>query len=207
MRAFDIKEITAICVVCKTKELFEICYNSFRKLYPYTNLIVINGMAGDDCTTYLDSIASSDVNLKLFKFKNNIGHGPGMHAALCFANTLYKYAYIFDSDTRQDIPILEEFYKIKTEDFYGIGSVGKVNEKGFGAKDDSYIPYVHPAILFLHIESYFKYAPFHDHGAPILNAMKDLYDKKQSDKLINFPVRKYVFHNWRGTRNVTRKYL
>lgn len=203
----NINEVTVISVVCKTKELFKICYESVRYFYPSINYIIINGLAGDSCTDYLDEIAKEDKRLAVFKFKNNIGHGPGMHAAICFAKSVCKYAYIIDSDTRQESPIIEEFMKRKPENFYAMGSVGKVNDRGFGAKEDSYIPYVHPAIMFLNMEYYFKRRQFHEHGAPVLNAMKDLHSRNESDMLINFPVRDFVWHNWRGTRAVTGMYL
>lgn len=201
----DLNDVTVISVVCKTKELFKVAYESLRYYYPNINFIIINGLAGDKCTDYLDSIKANDTNMELFKFEHNIGHGPGMHAALCFAKDKYKYAYIIDSDTRQEYPVIEEFLKRKPEKFYAMGSVGTVNDKGFAAKEDSCIPYLHPSIMFLDIEYYFKRRPFHEHGAPILNAMKDLHKRNESDMLIKFPVRDYVFHNWRGTRNITRK--
>ena len=207
MQTSDFKEITVISVVCKTQELFKICYESLRFFYPNIHYIVINGLAGDKCTDYLDNIAKEDKNVELLKFQHNCGHGNGMHTALCVAKDKYKYAYIIDSDTRQEFPIIEKFINEIYRPFYAMGSVGKVNDRGFGAREDSYIPYVHPAIMFLNIDYYFKRRQFQEHGAPVLNAMKDLYDRNESNMLIKFPVRDYVFHNWRGTRNITGKYL
>lgn len=199
------ENVTGISVFCKTPHLIDDAYSSFRKFYPKNPLIISNGLAGDETTRILKLLEVSDNNLSVLCFEENIGHGPGMHDALLKTGT--PAAYIFDSDTRIDFPVIEPMLQaINKPLWYAIGSLGAVNNAGFAGKPDSAIPYIHPAIMMVNVAEYLQYHPFIDHGAPLLKTMIDISSKGHSEKLIHFPVRKYVWHGWKGTRNITGKY-
>jgi hypothetical protein len=198
----------AVTVTCKTKDLFEITYRSFRKLYPDMLYIVVNGVAGDDNTTQLINLEKEDPMLKVYYFKGNICHGPGMDFAMKVLHSVYNidHAFIFDSDVRHDKEVLSQIVPvmIANPSYYGIGRCsGTVNETGFCAKPDSYIPYIHPSRFVVNISFYMTRKPFQYHGAPCLDAMKDLYLRGESKKLIEFPIDTYIAHEWCGTRNIT----
>ncbi len=208
----DLSDITAVAVVCQTKDLFKVAYESLRRFYPKVPLLVVNGLAGDDCTSYLESLKRTDANLRLMKFRYNIGHGRGMHVALQRVRT--PYAYIFDSDTRMDAPVLQPMLETvsRLDDFYGVGVVMHVDRCGINtylpeAQTGISIPYLHPAAMLLNLRRYRQYRPFFEHGAPALSAALDLYDTGGADLLVDFPVADYVHHEWAGTRKVTKRYL
>jgi hypothetical protein len=48
---------------------------------------------------------------------------------------------------------------------------------------------------------YIKFKPFVKHGAPCLDFMIDVYEKNNSDKLIDFDIQKHVDLVIRGTRS------
>jgi hypothetical protein len=208
----DLADVTAVTVVCRTKDLFKIAYGSFRRFYPDVPLLVVNGLAGDECTSYVESAQKTDHNLRLIKFRHNIGHGRGMHVALQRVAT--PYAYIFDSDTRTDAPVLEPMLERASRqgDFYAVGIVMDVDRRGRNtylseAQPGVSIAYAHPAVMLLNLKQYWAHQPFFEHGAPALNAMVDLHDAGRSDLLIDFPVADYVHHEWSGTRKVTKRYM
>jgi hypothetical protein len=208
----DLRDITAVTVVARTRDLFEVAYGSFRHFYPDVPVLVVNGLAGDECTVYVKSIKRTDPNLRLMEFRHNIGHGRGMHVALQHVST--PYAYVFDSDTRMNAPILKPMLQTVADldDFYALGGVGAVDRRGISTRSPEAqpgisIPYVHPAVMLVNLRRYGDYRPFCEHGAPVLDAMIDLHDSGRSDLLVNFRVTDYVYHEWAGTRKVTKRYL
>ena len=187
-------------------------YESFRRFYPEVPVLVVNGLAGNETTAYVNDLKRTDPNLRLVRFRHNVGHGRGMHVGLQRVKT--AYAYVFDSDTRMDAPVLEPFLHAAAErdDFYAIGGVGHVDRRGVDtfrpeAQTGVAILYVHPAVMLLNLERYWDYRPFFEHGAPVLDAMLDLHDRGRTDLLVGFPVAEYVFHQWAGTRKVTKMHL
>jgi hypothetical protein len=208
----ELIDIGAVTVTCKTKDLFETTYQSFRKIYPNMLYVVINGFAYDDNSFRLLQLSQEDKNLKVFYFENNICHGPGMDYAIKTLYSVYnkKHAFIFDSDVRHDNEVISKIIPIanSNSNYYGIGRCsGTVNDRGFCGKEDSYIPYIHPSRFLLNIPYYLEREPFHDHGAPLLNSMTDLHKRKESCNLIEFPIDTYIYHRWLGTREVTKKFL
>lgn len=201
-------DFTGISVACKTPELIQVAYLSFRKFYT-APLIIVNGLAADDdmTTRLLRHYERRDPRLTVIYRPDNVGHGPGMNLALRACKT--PVAYVFDSDTRMDIPpvgaMMEAAARVPA--WYAVGSVGAVDDKGYAGKPESYIPYVHPAIMLVNVLAFRAGAGFIDHGAPVISAMKELHAAGRSGELVHFPVRDYVFHGWRGTRMVTRRFL
>lgn len=205
-------DFAAVTVTCKTKDLFEVTYQSFRKFYPDMLYLVINGLSGDDNTDRLKELELIDKNLKVYYFENNFGHGASMDYAIKTAFSVYdkKHAFIFDSDVRHDKEVISKIIPIANANpnYYGIGRCsGKVNDRGFCAKPDSYISYIHPSRFVLNIAYYLERVPFFEHGAPLLNSMKDLHLRGESGNLIEFPIDTYIWHRWLGTREVTKKFL
>jgi hypothetical protein len=73
-----------------------------------------------------------------------------------------------------------------------------VNENGINCVDG--IKYLHPYFALINKEMYKRFKPFYHHGAPCLNAMKDINNKGLQNKLIHFDLEKYIKHLGRGTR-------
>ena len=83
---------------------------------------------------------------------------------------------------------------------YGVGSVCQTNRSGLNVNRG--VKYLHPHFMLLNLRKYFEWNKFVHHGAPCYKAMNQIHDYKMSNILIDFPVSKYIKHDWRGTRNL-----
>lgn len=217
--------MTGIVVTYNTAPLFRRAYNSIRKFHPKMELIIVDGSdPRDACFSYVRSLADYPYNI-VYQLKYNIGHGKGLHFGLQKCNS--DLALVFDSDIEMLQSPVEDMKKLMNSEVYGIGWLYEVGRDGFdfgtpGFNHKEPIPYIHPYFMLLNVEQYFKYHRFVHHGAPCYKAMVDLYDNKQSWRLISFPgltghtsgegvnwkgkPSKYIRHDFGGTRMNNKHY-
>jgi glycosyltransferase involved in cell wall biosynthesis len=210
-------QITAIVVTYNTKKIFQSAYESFRKFHPFMLLIIVDGSSADDpCYKYIDSLPKE---YNQVHHLSNIGHGRGMHYGLRQCRTLY--ALIFDSDIIMLKSPVQKMLELMTSDVYGIGWIYNIGRDGYdfgtpGFNHKDAIPYLHPYFMLINGYQYFKFHRFVHHGAPCYKAMVDLYDKKQSWRLLSFSgltghtrgeginwkamPNEYIQHDFGGTR-------
>jgi len=200
----DISNITAVGVSYKHKHLTIASINSIKKHHPDMKFIIIDGSEeNSECRLFVQNELSKDPNIKCLLSNVNIGHGRGMNTLLNRVTT--KYAIVFDSDMEMTETPLEEMLKV-IGDNYGVGEIQYVNKEGINIPQYPIsIPYLHPYFCMINVEQYKKFKPFFHHGAPCLSAMWDLFIQKKSNLLIDFPVKKYIKHDFGGTSDLERK--
>ena len=187
-------KITIIIVSYNTKELLENCINSIRNHSKSIKIIIIDGSEiNNECSRYVRKINNNQN--RVIKLNNNIGHGKGMDFGINLVGT--PYFCVVDSDT---IMIQNPLFKMLEliKDNYGVGCVVDVDDKGVNFENG--IKYLHPYFALINKEMYKRFKPFYHHGAPCLNAMKDINNKGLQSKLIHFDLEKYIKHLGRGTR-------
>ena len=213
------KEVTFICVVHNTLELFRNCYESVRKFHPETLFIIVDGSdLNDPCRAYVESLAGSYNMLMLAQ--GNIGHGRGMNLAISQVKT--KFALIFDSDIIMVKSPVQEMVDMMEPDSYSCGYLEKTGLDGYeyGAKahhkQQGYMMMMHPFFHLLQVSEYYKFAPYVHHGAPCFKAALDIHNKGLSEKVYKVfpglghthgkgwcwePVEgTHIIHNTAGTR-------
>lgn len=191
--------VTGIIVSYNTRNLLSNCVTSIRKFLPSMNLIIIDGSAQNNpCFSFSKTLKNS--NTKVLNVLHNIGHGKGMIAGINICET--KYFLLIDSDIEMKENPLPEMMKL-IKNNYGVGQVVNVDKDGMNKEKG--IKYLHPYFALINKEKYLKYSPILHHGAPMLQAMIDIKNKKKSKTLIDFPVEKYIHHLGRGTRVLNPK--
>lgn len=190
--------ITGITVVHNTKGLIDRAIKSIRKFYPELPLIIINGSTpGHKCDIYLKSKPYD--NCIIYHIGRNIGHGEGLHYGLTMCKT--KQALIFDSDIEiKKGDIIEKMQENLKDSDYGIGEICYANRHGRNVTIG--ICYLHPHFMLINHIQYMEYNKFVHHGAPCIKTMLDLFEQGKSSMLIGFPVKDYITHDCRGTRNL-----
>lgn len=197
--------LTAITVVHNTKDLLQTAIESYLQ-WADTRIIIINGSdPGSECDRYVKNELTWQRKIHVHNIGYNIGHGLGMQYALERVTT--PYALIFDSDIRVTQPgavhdMLFMAHKITQcgGEFYGIGEICQADENGRNAEQG--IKYLHPYFMLLNVKEYFKWPAFVHHGAPCYKAMNALHKAGKSDMLIEFDVKRFVEHKWKGTRDI-----
>lgn len=196
------EKVKILTVNYKTPDLIYKQYNSIRKFYPNIFYHIIDG--SDDNKIYFSDLEQKDKNVFVERFGYNIHHGPGMDHGI--RNSKHNYLLILDSD----VSIKSDFLDLIFNNFKGIASGWKifVNNEGVSSNQpsrtenkDFIYPYVHPYCMLINKKKYLKYKPFKKHGAPCLDFMIDLYEKNNSDKLIDFDIQNHVDLVIRGTRS------
>lgn len=195
---------TTIILVCyETQPLIRTAYESIRAIYPDIKVIVVDGSRHrSDCHYYTSTIKSKDTDV--YQVHYNIGHGDGMNFAMKHVQT--KYALLMDSDViinRECIISMECIMNESWIDLYGCGLVISVNNKGIN--DPNGFAYLHPHFAMVNRDTYRKYDPAAHHGAPMIQPMRQIRDRKESHLLKYFPVSDYVTHKGRGTVNTVRR--
>ena len=110
-------------------------------------------------------------------------------------------ALIFDSDIEMMVEgSIEEMDELLSDDDYGIGEICYTNKEGRNV--DAGIKYLHPYYMMINTKQYDKYHKFVHHGGPCYKTMIDIHEKGHSSKLIDFPVKDYINHDWKGTRDL-----
>ena len=194
--------IEIISVHYKTPDYIYEQYKTIRTFYPEVKYQIIDG--SDDKQTYFLDLEKNDLNFSVKRFGYNIHHGPGMDYAI--KNSKHEFILILDSDVSLKQPIINEMFKVFKG--YSVGKKIKINSSGFeswqktnhGDKNFIY-DYVHPYCMLINKNEYIKHKPFIKHGAPCIESMIDLYNKKLTNLLSNFDIESYVNLKIRGTRS------
>lgn len=189
------KTVAAATVVYKTYDLMQHSIKALLKYYPNIDIIVVDNSPGD-LPQNIKKFCN-EKQITLIRTEENEGHGPGMDRALNL--TTADLLYIFDTDTEmyKENFLEDAIESVNNNEFYGIGDCISFKYKLHGVICE----YIHPAVCIINVEQYKKFAPCHDHGAPMIAPMMDLARKEKSNLLFHFPVSKYVHHFWRGTRD------
>ena len=160
-------------------------------------MIVDSSTPENDCYEYTKELAESDDNIERIYISGNIGHGQGMDQGIRKIKS--RYILLFDSDIEMLKPCLENMKVMFNRMTYGIGQIITVDKNGTNCENG--IRYLHPHFCMINTKRYFDYAPFVHHGAPLIKAMTEIY-QRGSNELVNFDVSKYVTHKGRGTRDL-----
>jgi len=192
------KDITALTVSYNTKDVLQRAIESFREHYDIPLIVIDGSPEGSECYEYVKGL-----DCRKIQFGWNVGHGRGMDIGINLAET--KYVVIFDSDIKIIKPPIEDMMKLFKKDTFGVGAcydlhaeeVYKVFLSRWGK-----MPYMHPAFHIINKYNYMKFLPYVHSGAPCVLTMCDIFDKRCEDTLIDFPVKEYVEHHWRGTRDL-----
>jgi hypothetical protein len=163
--------ITALTVNYNTPELLEILLSSFRQFYNIPHIIV----DGSDKENYEKIIGFADkFNVEIHHFDYNIHHGPGMAWGMNNINS--EQILLLDSDVRVlNNGFIEDLQSKLRPESYGIGDVSMVNENGINVEQG--IRYLHPSCALINREVALRYALPIKHGAPMIEAMKDIHSK------------------------------
>lgn len=185
----------------KVKDLTIRAIESFRKFYPDMQLTVIDGSSFDESTEWLFDFAKQDKRTSIYSHNWNVHHGPSMHLGI--VGSEYDNVFIFESD----VTVLRGGFieamleRAGDKPFYSIGRTLYVDRNGINTPEGMGIPYIHPFSMIVNKKVYQRFDPFIKHGAPCIKAYCDIYDKNQTELLIDFDIREYVKHDWRGTRD------
>jgi len=220
------EDVTALTVTYNTKELFEKCYNAFRRFHPTMKLIIVDGSTrSDSCYHYVQSLSSQIT--QVLHLDRNIGHGRGLCLGIEHIKT--PFMLLFDSDTEILKSPVSAMLDMMEDDTYGVGNIEKTALDGFewGAKPhhkgQESIRYLHPFFCLIQLKEYRKYRSFIHHGAPAINTMLDIHRKGLGNKILKEFLglhhtsgrgfvwegkpSEWVKHDTQGTRVVVRKKL
>jgi hypothetical protein len=199
----NMNDTEIVSVHYKTPDYIYAQYNSIRKFYPSIKYRIIDG--SDDKKIYFQDLEKKDTNFSVNRFGYNIHHGPGMDHAIKTSNK--KFLLILDSDVSLKSPLIDDMLKVFSG--YAVGKKIIVNSKGYSSwqtsndGDNNFIyEYVHPYCMLVNKEEYNKHSPFVKHGAPCIQSMMDIYNKKLTNMLTNFEIENYVNLVTRGTRKI-----
>lgn len=190
--------LTGVVVCYNTPELIRDSVQSIRNFYKNLQIIIIDhSQNGSNCWREVQSIKRLG-NISLIQTNKNLGHGIGLNMGIEHVKT--DNILIFDSDIVMRVPCLEVMMMGLSKDTYGIGQVIKVDKNGVNNNDG--IEYLHPHFAIIKKDFYNIFAPFRNHGAPLLDTMKGL--SYSNVKIKDFPVSNYILHKERGTVNTIR---
>jgi hypothetical protein len=195
--------VEVISVHYKTPNLIYEQYETVRKFYPTINYKIIDG--SDDGIVYFEDLEKKDDKFIVNRFEYNIHHGPGMDYAIRTSDK--NFVLILDSDVSLKSPVIN--FMIENFSGYAIGRKMKVNSEGYekwqktNVGDRNFIyDYIHPYCMLINKNEYLNFKPFIKHGAPCIESMIDIYNKKLTDKLIDFPIQDHINFEVRGTRKI-----
>ena len=175
-----LNNLTAVTVHCNTLELLHKSVTSIGHFYPDLPIKVIE-----------NSIV-------------NKGHGPGMHEGIMTAES--DFVLLFDTDIVMKKPCLEKMMELFGKDTFGVGEVNLEDQEIYRIKFGSgtkKIPVLHPYFHIVQKKVYQKFLPYVQNGGPVFLTALDIFSQGLSDRILkNFPVRDYVEHRWRGTRDI-----
>lgn len=196
------EEVEILSVHYKTPELIYNQYKTVRMFYPQIKYQIIDG--SDDKKNYFHDLEKKDSNFSVKRFGHNIHHGPGMNYGI--QNSKHDFILILDSDVSLKKPLIQEMLQVFNG--YSVGKKITVNSDGLSSwqkntnNNNKYIyDYIHPYCTLINRKEYIKHKPFIKHGAPCIESMIDLYNKKLTNLLSNFDIETYVDLKIRGTRS------
>jgi len=199
--------ITALSVNYNTPELLESLLISFRKFYPASPFLVIDG---SDKAHYR-RIKNFDrrFNVSIHHFDYNIHHGPGMAYGMKMITT--PQILLLDSDIRiLRGGFVEDLQSKLLPTSYGIGDVSNINRDGVSILETG-VRYLHPACALLNRGVALSFPLPIKHGAPMIEPMEALkgrnllqHEQWVSDDLIHglsnkLHAKHYIIHEWSGT--------
>lgn len=200
--------ISALTVNYNTPDFLDRLLSTFRKYYDLP-FIVVDG--SDDINYAKIKEFTNKYKVEIHHFEFNIHHGPGLAYGMKYIKT--KQILLLDSDLIVIKAGFVEDLQAKLEsESYGIGDVQIVNEDGYNVKTG--IKYLHPACALINREIALKFSLPILHGAPMINAMKEIHNRKldilQHESWVTNDFRNknkiYVSHDWQGTVNQTGGY-
>lgn len=198
----DVKILT---VNYNTPELIENLIKSYYDFnYDKYQLIIIDGSDKEEYI-YKSKILSEKYKDVVFDFIGfNIHHGPGLHYGMKKYNS--DYFLLIDSDSYFKKEGYIEYCLSKIRNYYGIGSVFKLDYNGYNISkrynnlNDDFFIYLHPNGCFINYKLYLEYNPLIKHGSPFIESMISLKEKKSSELLFNDDLlNEYIFIGWNGT--------
>lgn len=198
-------ETSILTVNYNTPELLRELLNSIDKFCPNINVYVVDGSDNKNLVKQTKMITKDRKNTVLFSLGRNIHHGPGLDFGIRKIDT--KYILLMDTDSVIIKAGLIERMHDSLDGGYGIGKIEYVDRNGWNVPEGNGIPYLHPRCALIDKDQYLKYKPALKHGAPMINAMTDIFDKGDQMELRDFPnLDEYYVHLGRGTVNITGGY-
>jgi hypothetical protein len=188
--------LKAATVHCNTPALLLRAVDSIYEFYPNLHITVV------DNSTSHHSFLSKKISNQVY-MGGNIGHGPAMDWAL--NNLDAEYLLLFDTDIVMKKPCLEKMLAMFDDDTFGVGEVNYDKQNiynvrfGDGSQD---IPVLHPYFHIVQTKVYTRYLPYVQNGGPCFLTALDIFSQRKTHILKNFPVRDFVDHRHKGTRDV-----
>jgi hypothetical protein len=193
-------DVTTVIVNYQTPDLLTEAVTSFHHLYPQIPVLIIDNGSEDDSKEAIERIRMlAPESISVVLLESNIYHGPAMDLAIQ-KYVKSKYTFFLDSDTEtRKGGFLEEMtgFLDQDESIYGIGSVIKVNKRGF--KDPNGEAVLLTPYMMIRTQVYKELPPFIHHGQPTIHNFREA--RVRGWKLQNYNIEDYIFHHWRGTAN------
>jgi len=191
--------VTAAIVNYGTPELTRQAVWSLRSLYPELPIHVLDNASPDRSSDLLEALSDEVQLFRLTRSSRNLHHGPGLDLVIRASES--RWILSFDSDSlAYRHGFLERMVELaESEDAYLVGHLLHVDVHGYPPEsiDQQVYPYVHPHCALLRRSTYLELPPFEKHGAPCLT--NQLAASERGERMVDFPVRDYVFHLGRGT--------
>jgi len=193
-----LKQVTTVIVNHNTAALLSICLSSLRDRYPTVPVLIIDNASLRSTRLRVKKLLTNYDRLTVVLNSANVGHGPAMHQAMKMLKS--KYVFTLDTDCRVVAGgFLEKMLKVFEDELltYAVGKLFLLNKLGLhtGVEGE---PYIHPYAALFDRKKYLRLAPFNHHGAPAVLNMRDAVLKGYW--LESFPIQRYVYHAWAGTR-------
>lgn len=204
----DVSELVSVVIVnYKTHDLTRRCFDSLRGHYPSVPVLLVDNGSGDDSAQFIAEQEGPHTTPVLLA--QNYGHGPGLDAGLCEAQTPYAFTLDSDSEVRRG-GLLEEMVELflGNDALYAVGEVQWLQHLGrdWRTPDPAYpgqAPYVHPAAMMLDRAKYVGLLPFMRGGCPCRANMLEAF--LTGYEVRDFPIGGWVFHLHRGSRERLEK--
>jgi thiamine phosphate synthase YjbQ (UPF0047 family) len=204
----EIHNVTVVVVNFNTATLLRTCLTTLLSKYSVTTIVVDNA-SQDRSRQFVQKLRRQYPEIEAVFNQNNVGHGPGMHAAVKLIDT--PFFLTLDSDTEVDrAGFIERMLRRfeRNERLYAIGWLRWVNEVGVATQKTvlsesdrrRFTPYVHPSCAMFRTAMYVQLPPFEYSGAPCRANMHAAL--KAGYEVQSFPVSDYVKHLVAGTRRM-----
>lgn len=200
--------ITVLTVNYNTPDFIGRLVKTFRMFY---NLLIVI-IDGSDQDNYLKIKHLTELNIEIHHFDYNIHHGPGLAYGFNYIKT--DKILVLDSDLFVvNNGFVEDLDRKLKPESYGIGDIQITDRNGWNTKRG--LKYLHPACMLINREVALKYPMPIKHGAPMIETMRYLHDKKLSYLLQHEPwvandfrnkEKIFVSHPWQGTVKRTGGY-
>jgi hypothetical protein len=193
-------KLKAATVHCNTPDLLVRAIKSIREFYPQLGICVVDNST--KAHKEVEEFEQEEMFLR-YIMGGNVGHGPAMDWAI--NNLDAEYLLLFDTDIIMKKPCLEKMLPMFDKDTFGVGEVNyepqELYHVRFGDGSDK-IPVLHPYFHIVQTKVYRKFLPYIQNGGPCFLTALDIFSSRKTHILKNFPVRDYIEHSWRGTRDV-----